>query len=67
MLWRLAATNDPMEAHKIDSRGIFSRGRSGDSAEGVTSFLEKRSPNFPDKVSKDMPEFFPWWEDNEYS
>lgn len=67
MLWRLAATNDPMEAHKIDSRGIFSRGRSGDSAEGVTSFLEKRSPKFPDKVSKDMPEFFPWWEDNEYS
>lgn len=67
MLWRLAATSDPMEAHKIDSRGIFARGRSGDSAEGVTSFLEKRAPNFPDKVSKDMPEFFPWWEESEYS
>lgn len=66
MLWRLAATNDPMEAHKIDSRGIFARGRTGDSAEGVMSFLEKRAPEFPDKVSKDMPEFFPWWDEMEY-
>jgi enoyl-CoA hydratase/carnithine racemase len=66
MLWRLAATNDPMEAHKIDSRGIYSRGRSADAGEGVTSFLEKRAPEFPNKVSTDMPEFFPWWQENDY-
>jgi hypothetical protein len=55
-----------MEAHRIDSRGIFSRGRSADSAEGVSSFLEKREAHFPDKVSEDMPDYFPWWEERNY-
>jgi 1,4-dihydroxy-2-naphthoyl-CoA synthase len=35
---------------------------SADAKEGITVFLEKREPNFPAKVSKDMPEFFPWRE-----
>jgi enoyl-CoA hydratase/carnithine racemase len=67
MLWRLAATSHPMEAHKIDSRGIYSRGASADVREGVMSFLEKRPPNFPDKVSTDMPRYFPWWHEPDYS
>ena len=67
MLWRMSAAADPMEAHKIDSRGIFSRGRQGDSAEGVMSFLEKRPATFPNKVSTDLPEYFPWWDEPEYS
>jgi enoyl-CoA hydratase/carnithine racemase len=66
MMWRLSATDDPMEAHKVDSRGIYSRGRSGDVKEGVMSFLEKRPANFKDKVSSDMPDFFPWWDEREY-
>ncbi len=32
----------------------------GDAKEGVTSFLEKRAPNYPDKVSSDMPQPYPW-------
>ena len=67
MMWRLAATDHPMEAHKIDSRGIYVRGASADVKEGVVSFLEKRPPNFPDKVSKDMPRYFPWWDEPKYS
>ena len=35
--------------------------------EGVESFLEKRPAKFPLKVSKDMPEFYPWWEEREFS
>ena len=66
MVWRMLGADDPMEAHKIDSRGIFERGRSNDVREGVTSFLEKRAPKFPDKVSKDMPAYFPWWEERGY-
>ncbi len=66
MVWRMLGADDPMEAHKIDSRGIFERGRSADVREGVTSFLEKRPPNFPDKVSKDMPAYFPWWQERGY-
>ena len=56
-----------MEAHKIDSRGVYYRGRSADSKEGVESFLEKRSANYPGKVSQDMPEFFPWWKERDFS
>ncbi len=66
MMWRGLGMDDPMEAHKIDSRAIFARGRAADAAEGVTSFLEKRPPAFPNKVSTDMPSFFPWWEERAY-
>jgi len=43
MMWRLSALDHPMEAHKIDSRGIYARGKSADVREGVTAFLEKRA------------------------
>jgi hypothetical protein len=55
-----------MEAHKIDSRAIWSRGQSGDAIEGVTSFLEKRAAAYPDKVSEDMPHFAPWMDEPGY-
>jgi enoyl-CoA hydratase/carnithine racemase len=61
MMWRMLGADHPMEAHKIDSRGVYTRGQSPDAREGVMSFLEKRSPDFSSQVSKDMPEFFPWW------
>jgi len=67
MLWRGLGMAHPMEAHRIDSRGILSRGRSGDVREGVASFLEKRAPVYPDKVSADLPDFFPWWEEQRYN
>lgn len=59
MLWRMLGADHPMEAHKVDSRGILERGRSADSKEGVLSFLEKRAPQFPMKVSDGLPDIFP--------
>jgi enoyl-CoA hydratase/carnithine racemase len=67
MIWRMAGADHPMEAHKVDSRGIFARGSSADVKEGVASFLEKRPAKFPDRISKDMPAYFPWWEKRKYS
>lgn len=67
MLCRLSAAEHPMAAHKIDSRAIYRRARSGDAKEGIASFLEKRPPDYPDRVSADMPDFFPWWETADYS
>ena len=66
MLWRLSAAEHPMAAHQIDSRAIYRRSRSGDAKEGISSFLEKRAPVYPDKVSTDMPDFFPWWDEPAY-
>ena len=66
MLWRLTAADHPMAAHQIDSRAIYRRSRSGDAKEGISSFLEKRAPVYPDKVSTDMPDFFPWWDEPAY-
>ena len=66
MMWRMLGADDPMEAHKIDSRGIYDRGRSDDVKEGVSSFLEKRPAQFSDKVSEHMPSYFPWWDERDY-
>jgi enoyl-CoA hydratase/carnithine racemase len=67
MLWRMLGADHPMEAHRVDSRGIAVRGPSGDAREGVVSFLEKRPAVFPDKVSDGLPGIFPDWQDPEFS
>ena len=67
MMWKMLGADHPMEAHKIDSRGIYHMGRGADAKEGVESFLEKRPAEFGLKVSEDMPEYFPWWDEREFS
>ncbi|MEM9501291.1 MAG: crotonase/enoyl-CoA hydratase family protein [Pseudomonadota bacterium] len=61
MMWRLMSADHPMEAHKIDSRAIYRMSRAADAKEGIASFLDKRKPVYPGKVSEDMPDFYPWW------
>lgn len=63
MLWHNPAFDHPMHAHRIDSRAIYTLSRGGDAREGIASFLEKRAPRYPGRVSCDMPEFYPWWEE----
>lgn len=60
MLLDMLDASHPMEAHRLESRLMVARGRAGDAKEGVTSFLEKRAPVYPDKVSMDMPQPYPW-------
>ena len=66
LLWRMVGADHPMEAHKVDSRGIYTSGRSADAREGVSAFLEKRRPVWTMRPSADMPDWYPWWEDREY-
>lgn len=67
MMWRMLGAGHPMEAHRVDSRAMFQRGQSADASEGVTSFLEKREPQFPDRVSSGLPDVFPGWEEPAFS
>jgi enoyl-CoA hydratase/carnithine racemase len=63
MLWRNPSLSHPMEAHRVDSRAIYTMSRAADAQEGIASFLEKRAPRYPGRVSSDMPDFYPWWEE----
>src|SRR4051812_46197662 len=59
LLWTMLGAEHPMDAHRADSRAMFHRGQSDDAREGVTSFLEKRAPQFTDRVSEGLPDLFP--------
>jgi hypothetical protein len=65
MMWRMLGAGHPMDAHRLDSRAMFDRGRSADVKEGIASFLEKRPPHFTDTVSGQMP-VLPWGDEPEY-
>jgi enoyl-CoA hydratase/carnithine racemase len=67
MLWTMLGASHPMEAHRADSRAMLARGQSGDAREGVTSFLEKREPEFTDRVSAGLPDIFPEREEPAFS
>ena len=63
MLWRMLGASHPMEAHRVDSRGILARGASGDAAEGVTSASSRSGrPYFPcgqRRTSRHLPGWSP--------
>lgn len=66
MLWRGLTYDHPMEGHMQESRAMFSRGASDDAAEGIGSFMDKRPPVYPNKVSTDLPDVWKTWRDREF-
>ena len=67
MLYSMLSEDHPMAAHIIESKCFGYMARSKDAQEGVMSFLEKRPPNFSMKPSADMPDFYPWQEEREFT
>jgi len=63
LLWRFAADDQPFDLLKIDGPFVQAMGSTDDVKEGVGAYLEKRPPNFPGKVTSDMPKGYPWWTD----
>ena len=66
MLWRMLSAQHPIDAHELDTAGLAGLGKSADAREGITAFLEKRPAQWQDRVSKDMPAFYPWWQDRPF-
>jgi enoyl-CoA hydratase/carnithine racemase len=63
MLWRMLGEPHPMAAHRIDSALVDALGPGADVREGVLSFLQKRTPEFPNRVPADLPAPYPWWDE----
>jgi enoyl-CoA hydratase/carnithine racemase len=57
LLWRMQGAAHPREAFALESRALWYVGGAPDAREGVTSFLDKRPPQFTMKVSRDFPDF----------
>jgi len=66
LLWRSLCADHPMVTHRADSRGVQWRGRSADAREGIDAFLNKRGAEFPDRVSRDLPDIFPDWREPDF-
>lgn len=66
MMWRMLGAASPIDAHRLDSRLVWSRGGSADAREGVQAFIDKRPATFPDRVSTDLPQFSPWLDQLEW-
>lgn len=66
LLWKMLDADHPIEASRIESKLFIAMAQSPDVIEGITSFFEKRKANFPMKVSQDMPEDYPWWQDEDF-
>jgi enoyl-CoA hydratase/carnithine racemase len=60
MLWRFAGEDSPKGALSVDAALNIALGARADVHEGVAAFLEKRKPQFPLKVSTDLPDVPNW-------
>jgi enoyl-CoA hydratase/carnithine racemase len=60
LLYRMSALDSPYPLDALDSRLILDGVAGPDAAEGVASFFERRAPDFPGRVPKDLPPYLPW-------
>jgi enoyl-CoA hydratase/carnithine racemase len=61
LLWAGLAMGDPMQAHRAESHVNHELKQGPDTAEGVSAFLEKRSPIFTSRMARDLPTYpLPW-------
>ena len=61
LMWRQLGAPDPLSANRLESQALLALGTRADAAEGVAAFRQKRTPQFPLRVSRDLPDLYPWW------
>jgi enoyl-CoA hydratase/carnithine racemase len=66
MLWRQLGSPHPLAANRLESRALLALGTAPDAREGVAAFNEKRPARFPSRVSRDMPDLYPWWQEEPF-
>lgn len=66
LMWKMLGADHPMTAHVHESKLLNWIFGTDEAREGITSFMEKRSPRFPLKVSRDMPGSYPWWKPRQF-
>jgi enoyl-CoA hydratase/carnithine racemase len=61
LMWRSAAADHPDAALNLDAalNRVLAQGE--DVREGFAAARERRAPQFPGKVSTDLPDLYPWW------
>lgn len=67
LLWRQLGSPHPISANRLESQALLALGQLPDAAEGVAAFKEKRPAAFPLQVPDDLPDFYPWFEDEPFS
>ncbi|MGW4401873.1 enoyl-CoA hydratase-related protein [Amycolatopsis nivea] len=60
LLYRMASAPSPFDVHQVDSKLISQLGSNPDAVEGIASFFQKRPPEFPLRVDRDLPPYLPW-------
>jgi len=60
LVYRMAWAATPEQMHKLESRLVYDTVRGADAVEGVRSFFERRTPEFPTRVPEGLPDYLPW-------
>jgi enoyl-CoA hydratase/carnithine racemase len=66
LLWQGLTTAHPIEAHRQESLLLGGLAMGPDATEGITSFLERREPQFVSRPSQDMQQFAHLWVEPPY-
>lgn len=62
LLMRMSANAEIEDATALESLCFIEMVQGPEAREGMQSFIEKRPPHFPGRVSQDLPRMLQWWD-----